>query len=147
VKAKAQRRGAKRKVSVRAAIKRGDLPPLPPEQVQAFKEIARQTREAQAGAAARNAELAKGRQELDRPLAVEIWKRPIGAPTVPSGQPRRKRSRQQELVLQVAADCFPDGYEHKEPGEIIKGIGDELKRRGKPVPKRDVFLRAFDFRK
>jgi hypothetical protein len=61
---------------------------------------------------------------------------------------RRKRgSLTQDLVKAVAAELWPDGYEHVETKDLIKNVSDELKRRGKPVPKRDVFLRAFERRK
>jgi len=58
-----------------------------------------------------------------------------------------RRSRGQDEIKQIADELWPDGYEHVETKNLIKEVGDQLERRGIPVPKRDVFLRALDRRK
>ena len=65
-------------------------------------------------------------------------------PAVPSAP---KGSREQDLIRRIAADKWPGGYDHVETREIIKLVGDELKKRGYAVSKRDVFLRALGRRK
>jgi hypothetical protein len=58
-----------------------------------------------------------------------------------------KSSRKQQLILQITAEEFPDGHDQIETGEIIKRVGDKLKRQGVAIPGRDTFLRALDRRK
>jgi hypothetical protein len=82
---------------------------------------------------------AKIRRNIDRFLAIEAGLMPPPA--------RHKGSRGQDLIKQIAGEIWPGGYKHVEPKDIIKGVGDELKRRRLSVPKRDVFLRALGRRK
>jgi hypothetical protein len=74
------------------------------------------------------------------PKAKELW--PMEEEVEPS-----RRSREQELIREIAAEIWPNGYEHVRTETIIKRVGDKIDRMGFPVPKRDVFLRALDRRK
>jgi hypothetical protein len=74
------------------------------------------------------------------PKAKELW------PMEEEAEPSR-RSREQELIREIAAEIWPNGYEHVRTETIIKRVGDKIDRMGFPVPKRDVFLRALDRRK
>jgi hypothetical protein len=65
----------------------------------------------------------------------------------PEDKSRKRGSRNQEAIKQTASEKWPHGYESVETGEIIKAVGDSLKARGIPVPKRDTFLRALGRRK
>ena len=65
----------------------------------------------------------------------------------PEDKSRKRGSRKQEAIKQTASEKWPHGYESVETGEIIKAVGDSLKARGIPVPKRDTFLRALGRRK
>ena len=67
--------------------------------------------------------------------------------TIEDAATARKGSREQDLIREIAAERWPGGYERVETREIIKVVGDELKTRSLPVPKRDVFLRALGRRK
>ena len=62
-------------------------------------------------------------------------------------EPRRTGSREQDLIRQIADEKWPDGWEYIGTGQIMKIVGNKLKERGLPVPKRDVFLRALGRRK
>src|SRR5262245_28223767 len=75
-----------------------------------------------------------------KPDLEKIWP---STPPPDAGEPPRIYV----LLRQIAADLWPGGYEHIATRDLIKGMGDELKRRGLPVPNRDVFLRAFGRRK
>ena len=77
----AAKRKPKRRRTLYERLKDYPLPPLPPEQAQAFKEIARQTREAQARAVVYKTEL------LDRMLAAEVSGR------APAPAPKKKRRK------------------------------------------------------
>jgi hypothetical protein len=59
----------------------------------------------------------------------------------------RKEPRIYGLIREIAAEKYPSGYKHIENSALIKTISDELEKRGLPIPKRDVFLRALDRRK
>ena len=74
------------------------------------------------------------------PKAKELW------PMEEEAEPSR-RSREQELIREIAAEIWPNGYEHVRTETIIERVGDKIDRMGFPVPKRDVFLRALDRRK
>jgi hypothetical protein len=84
---------------------------------------------------------------LDKPVGSYTWQmdakeidalRP--APADPS--PRRKGSRAQVLIRQIADENWPDGCEGVETAQIIKSVSSELKKRDIRVPGRDTFLRA-----
>jgi len=77
----AAKRKPKRRRTLYERLKDYPLPPLPPEQAQAFKEIAGQTRAAQARAVVYNTEL------LDRMLAAEVSGR------APAPAPKKKRRK------------------------------------------------------
>jgi hypothetical protein len=78
--------------------------------------------------------------ETDAALEQSTDEAPL-PPTAP------KEPRSWGLIRQIAAELWPNGYEHVETKALIKRVGDELMRQGKPVPKRDVFLRAFGRRR
>jgi len=104
----------------------------------------------------RRAEIA-AKRALDKPEEAYTWEMDADEmieallPTTSGKSPRktsakRKRTRQQELVLEVAAEIWLGGWEHIETREIIKKVSDKLEARSLAVPKRDVFLRALDRR-
>jgi hypothetical protein len=103
----------------------------------------------------RNAEIVATRA-LDEPVASYTWRmdakevealRPMTSDKpARKGARERRQSRAQGLIRRVAGEIWPGGYEQVETREIIKRASDELERRGLPVPKRDVFLRALDRR-
>jgi len=72
-------------------------------------------------------------------------------PATPASPPapatKRRRSRQQRMIQQIAAEEYPDGYDQIETGVIIQRVANRLVRQKLAVPKRDVFLRALDRRK
>jgi hypothetical protein len=75
---------------------------------------------------------------------------PIVAATVavaPSEQPDGNGSPEQQLIKQLADEEWPDGYDHLKTRYIIDRLAPKFTNSGKPVPKRDVWLRALDRRK
>jgi hypothetical protein len=65
----------------------------------------------------------------------------------PEPERQRKGSREQQLIREIADDEWPDGWDHVSTAVLIKRVGDRLKERGEPVPKRDKFLRGLGRRK
>src|SRR5262249_41468399 len=74
-----------------------------------------------------------------------VWKpdlnkiRLTATPRERSTERRRKEPPEYKLIRKIAAEKLPGGYEHVGTAKIMKAVGDELKRRGLPVPQRDVF--------
>jgi hypothetical protein len=64
--------------------------------------------------------------------------------TTPASPPATKRrgSRQQRMIQQIAGEEFPDGCDQIETGVIIHKVANRLKRQNVSVPKCDTFLRA-----
>jgi hypothetical protein len=58
-----------------------------------------------------------------------------------------KGSRQQQLILRMTEEEFPDGYEQVSTSEIFHRVGEQLKRQKLPVPGRTTFERALGRRK
>jgi hypothetical protein len=83
------------------------------------------------------------RVELDEQYPVP------GVPAPSEPRKRKRRTRDQEVIWQLATELWPDGWDHLEPKDIVKRISDEVERRGllPEPPKRDKILRALGFRK
>jgi hypothetical protein len=62
-------------------------------------------------------------------------------------EPERPRSRQQSLVLKFTNEEFPGGWKDIETRDLLKRVGDRLQKAQQPIPKRDVFLRAYGRRR
>jgi hypothetical protein len=56
-------------------------------------------------------------------------------------------SREQQLVQEIAATIFPVGYSSIRSNKLYKDVTDEQLRRGLPISKRDVVMRALGRRK
>jgi hypothetical protein len=77
------------------------------------------------------------------PDLQRIWPTERPATNEPSADKTRDEGPPEyELIREIAAEEFPGGYKYVGTAKIMKAVGDELKRRGLPVPKRDAFLRA-----
>ena len=84
-------------------------------------------------------------RELERLYPTILY--PTTAAPPPAPATKRRGSRQQRMIQQIAAEEFPDGCDQIETGEIIHKVANRLKRQSLPVPKRDTFLRALGRRK
>lgn len=60
---------------------------------------------------------------------------------------RRKGSRPQKIIRDIAAEKFPGGYHDIPMVDIRKVVGAEMEARGLKVPERTTFVRAFGRRK
>jgi hypothetical protein len=60
---------------------------------------------------------------------------------------KKTTSREQLLIRRFAAKHYPDGTLDVPTRQIIKKVGDAIEASGRPVPRRDTFLRALGRRK
>jgi hypothetical protein len=79
---------------------------------------------------------------LEPTPVAEPMPEPMPEPALEDRRPRMHR-----LICKIAGNEFPGGWEHLGTALIMQKVGDELEKRGIPVPTRDMFLRALGRRK
>jgi hypothetical protein len=78
-------------------------------------------------------------------IAPMALPQPMAQPQ-PAPETKKEKSKQQKLILKLAAEEFPGGWEDVSTKDIIDRVGRRLKDQKLPVPGRDTFERALDRR-